>query len=173
MDAELTRILTQVPELAGADPDADVTPIEGGLTNHNFRVTTPDGDYVVRISVREASELGIDRDNEHHNSLLAAEVGVGAPVLARVREPEALVVRFVEGVTMSPPDFAEPRRVSALAETLRTLHTARPFARDFNMVDVQARYHANRHGERVSAAGRLRALRGPRPDRRRAAHPHA
>ncbi len=138
MDAELARVLEQVPELAGSGVSA--TPLEGGMTNHNFRVCTADGDYVVRISAAQAGELGIDRDNEHHNSQLAAEVGVGVPVLARVRVPEALVVRFVEGVTMSPADFAASARVSALAVALRQLHTAKPFARDFNMIDVQARY---------------------------------
>ena len=138
MDADLARVLAQVPELTGADVSA--TPIDGGMTNRNFHVRTPSGDYVVRMSAPQAGELGIDRDNEHRNSQLAAEVGVGAPVIARVREPEALVVRFVEGVTMSPADFAEPARVSALADALRRLHGAKPFARDFNMVDVQARY---------------------------------
>ena len=138
MDADLARVLAQVPELTGADVSA--TPIDGGMTNRNFHVRTPSGDYVVRMSAPQAGELGIDRDNEHRNSQLAAEVGVGAPVIARVREPEALVVGFVAGVTMSPADFAEPARVSALADALRRLHGAKPFARDFNMVDVQARY---------------------------------
>ena len=111
------------------------------MTNRNYRVSTTTGDYVVRISVRETGELGIDRDNEHHNSRLAAQVGVGAPVLARVKHPEALVVRFVEGVTLSPGAFQDPRRVSALATALRRLHGAPPFARDFDMVQVQNRYH--------------------------------
>jgi thiamine kinase-like enzyme len=139
MDDELERVCDQVPELA--DPDRHAEPISGGMTNRNYRVTTKAGAYVVRISVRETGELGIDRDNEHHNSVLAAAAGVGAPVLARVLEPEALVVGFVEGVTLSPPDFEDPRRVSGLAAGLRRLHAAPPFARDFDMVHVQDRYH--------------------------------
>lgn len=139
MDAELALICEQVPELAS--PGRQVAPISGGMTNRNFRVATDDGDYVVRISVRETGELGIDRDNEHHNSVLAAEAGVGAPVVARVENPEALVVGFVDGVTLTPQDFADPRRVSALAEGLRRLHQAPTFARDFDMVQVQNRYH--------------------------------
>jgi thiamine kinase-like enzyme len=139
MDDELERVCDQVPELA--DPDRHAEPISGGMTNRNYRVTTKAGAYVVRISVRETGELGIDRDNEHHNSVLAAAAGVGAPVLARVLEPEALVVGFVEGVTLSPPDFEDPRRVSGLAAALRRLHAAPPFARDFDMVHVQDRYH--------------------------------
>jgi thiamine kinase-like enzyme len=138
-DPELLLVCDQVPELASADRRA--VPITGGMTNRNYRVSTDSGDYVVRISVREAGELGIDRNNEHHNSVLAAQVGAGAPVLARVEEPEALVVQFLEGVTMAPPDFRDPRRVSALAAALRRLHTAPPFARDFDMVQVQDRYH--------------------------------
>jgi thiamine kinase-like enzyme len=139
MDPELELICEQVPELASADRRA--VPIEGGMTNRNYRVSTNTGDYVVRISVRETGELGIDRGNEHHNSRLAAHVGVGAPVLARVKNPEALVVRFVEGVTLAPGAFQDPRRVSALAAALRRLHGAPRFARDFDMVQVQNRYH--------------------------------
>jgi thiamine kinase-like enzyme len=138
-DPELERVCGQVPELGG--PGRRIAPIPGGMTNRNYRVSTADGDYVVRISVRETGELGIDRDNEHHNSVLAAQAGVGAPVTARVRDPEALVVAYLEGVTLSPPDFADPRRISALAASLRRLHAAPPFARDFDMVAVQARYH--------------------------------
>jgi thiamine kinase-like enzyme len=139
MDPELERICEQVPELAS--PDRRVATIAGGMTNRNYRVTTDHGDFVVRISVRETGELGIDRDNEHDNSVLAAEAGVGAPVVARVEEPEALVVGFVDGVTLTPADFAaDPRRVSALARGLRRLHQAPPFARDFDMVQVQNRY---------------------------------
>ena len=139
IDPELERICEQVAELASADRRART--IAGGMTNRNYRVTTAAGDYVVRISVRETGELGIDRANEHHNSVLAAEVGVGAPVLARVEHPEALIVRFVEGETLTPEAFRDPRRVSALAAALRQLHSAPPFARDFDMVKVQDRYH--------------------------------
>jgi thiamine kinase-like enzyme len=139
MDQELERVCEQVPELAS--PDRSVTPIEGGMTNRNFRVRTADGDYVVRISVREAGELGIDRQNEHHNSLLAADVGVGAPVLARVEDPEALVVAFVDGATLTPAAFRDRKRITSLAKALRSLHGTRPFARDFDMVMVQERYH--------------------------------
>ena len=138
MDPELELICEQVPELASSDRRTSV--ISGGMTNRNYRVTTAAGDYVVRISVREIGELGIDRDNEHHNSILAADAGVGAPVIARVAEPEALVVGFVGGVTLTPKDFEDPRRVSELAAALRALHAAPRFARDFDMVQVQSRY---------------------------------
>jgi thiamine kinase-like enzyme len=138
IDPELGLICRQVPELSG---QWRAEPILGGMTNRNYRVRTSDGDFVVRISVREAGELGIDRANEYHNSVLAAEAGVGAPVLARVERPEALVVGFVEGATLAPEDFRDHRRISALAAELRRLHRAPRFSRDFDMVQVQDRYH--------------------------------
>jgi thiamine kinase-like enzyme len=137
-DYELDRVCEQVPELA--TPDRRVIPIPGGMTNRNYRVTTEGADYVVRLSARESGELGIDRDNEHDNSVLAARAGVGAPVIARVHEPEALVVQYVDGVTLTPADFRDPRRLTALAAALNRLHDAPPFARDFDMAHVQTRY---------------------------------
>ena len=133
-------MLEQVPELR--DPGRSVTPIIGGITNRNYRVVTGHGDYVVRISVRETGLLGIDRDNEEHNSVLAAAAGVGAPVIARVRDPEALVVGYLPSVTLTPAAFRDARRISVLAAQLRKLHRAPPFARDFDMVALQRRYHA-------------------------------
>jgi thiamine kinase-like enzyme len=139
-DPDLERVLEGVPELR--DPGRVVTLIVGGITNRNYRVRTAQGDYVVRISVRETGLLGIDRDNEEHNSMIAAAAGVGAPVIARTRDPEALIVGYVPSTTLTPADFRDPRRISMLAAQLRKLHRARPFAQDFDMVAVQRRYHA-------------------------------
>jgi thiamine kinase-like enzyme len=134
----LERVLAQVPELGGAE--RTVTPIAGGMTNSNYRVTTAHGDYVVRIAAGESGELGIDRGNEHVNSLRAWRGGVGVRVTARLLEPAALVVEFVSGRTLAPADFADERRVSVLAALLRRLHACEPFERDFDMVLVQRRY---------------------------------
>jgi thiamine kinase-like enzyme len=139
-DADLDRVLQLVPELRAGE--RRVTSIVGGMTNRNYRVTTAAGDYVVRVSVRDPGELGIDRGNEHHNSLLAAAAGVGAPVIARVQDPEALVVGYLDGTTLSPTDFRDPRRISVLAELLRRLHGAGRFVRDFEMFEVQRRYRS-------------------------------
>jgi len=139
LDSELELALERIPELA--DAGRVVTPIAGGMTNRNFRVRTADGDYVVRLGVKETGELGIDRDNEDHNSRLAAAAGVGVRVVARLRDPEALVVEFVRGTTLAPEDFRDPRRVAVLAWLLRTLHRAPAFSRDFDMVEVQRHYH--------------------------------
>ena len=50
-DSDLEHVLDQVPELSVAS--RVVTPIDGGMTNRNYRVRTDGGGYVVRVSVRE------------------------------------------------------------------------------------------------------------------------
>ena len=95
----LDDVLAAVPELRGP---AEVEPLAGGLTNTNYKVTTPTGCYVVRISGKDTGLLAIDRENEAHNTLAAAETGVGAPFVAAVPDHDALVLGFLEGEVMSP-----------------------------------------------------------------------
>ena len=134
----LARVLEQVPQLGS---ERVVTPIAGGMTNHNYRVRSDRGDHVVRVGVSQAGQLGIDRANEYRNSVRAWHAGVGVPVVARVAEPEALIVEYVTGRTLEPQDFRDPRRISVLAALLRRLHCSEPFELDFDMVAVQRRYH--------------------------------
>ena len=45
------------------DRPLEITELAGGLTNRNYKVVTPDGAYVVRISGTGSGALSIDRDN--------------------------------------------------------------------------------------------------------------
>jgi len=67
----------------------------GGITNHNVKVTRPDGVVVLRVAGKDTDLLGIDRTVELAATRAAAEVGVGPEVVDFV-EPEGwLVTRFV------------------------------------------------------------------------------
>jgi Ser/Thr protein kinase RdoA (MazF antagonist) len=85
----IEEILELVPELTGAE---SVSELAGGLTNTNYKVEVDGRAYVVRISAKDAGLLAIDRENEHQNSVAAAEVGVGAPVVAYLPERSVLVL---------------------------------------------------------------------------------
>src|SRR3954470_14313705 len=98
----IEQVLGRVPALAGA---SDVAELPGGLTNTNYRVETPRGRFVVRLSAADAGLLAIDRDNEHHNSVAAAEAGVGAPVVDYLPALGVLVLGFIEGRTQSAEDL--------------------------------------------------------------------
>src|SRR4051812_8648827 len=114
-------VLELVPELRGAWA---VRELPGGLTNTNYRVDTDAGAFVVRLSSTDAGLLAIDRDNEYHNSVAAAEAGVGAPVVAYLPERSVLVLEFLDGVTQSAEDLRRGDRLDWVAAACRTLHGA-------------------------------------------------
>jgi thiamine kinase-like enzyme len=133
----LQHVLDTVPELA--DP-LSVAPLEGGLTNTNYKVVTVGGAYVVRISNKDSSLLAIDRQNELHNTIAAADAGVGAPVVAALPEHDALVLGFLEGRSLTADDLRQGDRLQLVADACRRLHAARPFLHDFDMFEIQRRY---------------------------------
>ena len=133
----LEEVLEAVPELRNAE---SVEPLTGGLTNTNYKVTSPAGCFVVRISGKDTSLLSIDRENEVHNTVAAAETGVGAPFVAALREHDALVLGFLEGEVMDAEKLRRGDRLEAVAHACRRLHGGRRFLHDFDMFEIQARY---------------------------------
>jgi thiamine kinase-like enzyme len=133
----LDDVLALVPELQG---EREVEPLAGGLTNTNYRVTTPDGCYVVRISGKDTGLLAIDRANEIHNTIAAAETGVGATVVAALPEHDALVLEFLEGEVMDAEKLRRGDRLEAIASACRRLHGGRRFLQDFDMFAIQRGY---------------------------------
>jgi thiamine kinase-like enzyme len=131
-------ILDLVPALAGGD--RTVAELPGGLTNTNYKVDVAGRSYVVRVSGKDTSLLAIDREHEHHNSVAAAEVGVGAAVVDYLPERSILVLEFIAGRTQSPDDLRRGDRLDRVADACRRLHGARRFLGDFDMFEIQARY---------------------------------
>jgi thiamine kinase-like enzyme len=135
----LEDVLQEVRELRDAQ---FVEPLTGGLTNTNYKVTTPAGCFVVRISGKDASLLAIDRENEVHNTVAAAETGVGAPFVAALPEHDALVLGFLEGEVMDSEKLRRGDRLAAVASACRRLHGGRRFQHDFDMFEIQPGYLA-------------------------------
>src|SRR5246127_3262376 len=135
----LEEVLAAVPELQEAEA---VEPLTGGLTNTNYKVTSPAGCFVVRISGKDTSLLAIDRENEVHNTVAAAETGVGAPFVASLPEHDALVLGFLEGEVMYRERRRRGARLAAIADACRRLQGGRRFLHDFDMFEIQPRYLA-------------------------------
>lgn len=119
-----------------------VSRLPGGITNRNYRVDTPGGTVVVRLSNPDSSLLAIDRDAEHFNTAAAAQAGVGAPVIEYLPGKGALVVGFLEGRTWDESDVRDPANLPRIAEACRRLHRGPRFASAFDMFDIQAGYLA-------------------------------
>ena len=133
----LEDVLAAVPELHDATA---VEPLAGGLTNTNYKVRSPRGTYVVRISGKDTSLLAIDRDNEVYNTIAAAQTGVGAPFVTALPEHGALVLGFLDGKVMSAEELRRGDRLEAIARACRRLHAGSAFLRDFDMFAIQPAY---------------------------------
>jgi len=151
MDDQLDPdLLARVPCLAGSP--RTVEPLPGGLTNRNYKVTTPAGTFVARFWSR-GDLLAINRDHEHRNSVAAAAAGVGAPVVACRPEQGLLVLGYINGKTFRNEDLSDPVTIPRVAAACRRLHGGPRFAGDFDMFAVQRRYLdvATGHGFRLPA----------------------
>src|SRR5215217_548618 len=104
--ADIEALLDQVPVLAGSP--RTVEQLSGGLTNENLRVTTPTGDYVVRLARSDNSLLGIDRDAESYNTKAAEASGAGAPFVDYRPDLGVLVIGYVGGRTYGNADLRIP-----------------------------------------------------------------
>ncbi len=115
-----------------------ITELSGGLTNRNLLIEDGGTKYVARISSNSSSLLSIDRECEYQNSLLAAEIGIAPPVHDYLAGQGLLVIGFLNGQTFSAQDVST--NLPRIAKSCRTLHSAKPFVRDFNMFDIQKFY---------------------------------
>jgi thiamine kinase-like enzyme len=134
---DLDGLLDLVPALRDRE---SVEELAGGLTNTNYKVVTPAGVYVVRVSAKDAGLLAIDRENEYLNTVSAADAGVGAPVVDYLPEQSLLVLEFIVGTTQTSADLQRGDKLHWVAEACRRLHGARAFRDDFNLLDIQRRY---------------------------------
>lgn len=131
--------LARVPSLRGA---RQVSALPGGLTNQNFKVVTDTGVYVARVWSDGGELLGINREYEFRNSVIAARAGVGAPVIEYRPLERVLVLGFIEGRTLGNADVGQPEMIPRIAAACLALHAGERFAGDFDMFEIQPRYYA-------------------------------
>src|ERR1700685_636340 len=99
MPEELDALFDRTASLA-AGPRT-VSELPGGLTNRNYKVTTPAGTFVARIASDGTELLAIDPDCEYPHSVAAAAAGAGAPVVEYRPGDHLLVLGFIEGRTLA------------------------------------------------------------------------
>ncbi|HEX7279749.1 MAG TPA: choline/ethanolamine kinase family protein [Solirubrobacterales bacterium] len=156
--------------------EGDPVPLEGGITNRNYRVRFAGSDVVVRLPGKDTELLEIDRGAEKAAGEMAARAGVGPAVVAMLEDPPCLVTEFVTGEPMSAEELREPGALAEVAAALRTLHGCEErlpveFS-GFRIVETYAARMAGRGAEvpssyewAIGAAHRIEAvLTGPEHD---------
>ena len=140
MGSRIDEVLARLPLLSGQP--RTVEELTGGLTNTNYKVTTPARTAVVRLSSVDADLLAIDRDAEHVNSRRAARSGAAPAVLDYLPDDHVLVVEWVQGRTLTAADLHDESMLVRVADVCRLLHAGPRFEGDFDMVAVMRRYLA-------------------------------
>jgi len=145
---QLAAALTRLPVWRATPPT--VTPLSGGLTNHNFRVQAGDEVYVLRLGGHKTDLLHIDRQLERAATEAAATVGLAPEVIAFL-EPEGwLVTRFVDGRPVPPEAMRTPERLAQVAAALRRMHALPPIAGSFSPFQVVRSYTRRAQEQGVS-----------------------
>ena len=139
VSASIARIVNQVPGWSVAD--AVITPLEGGITNQNYRVDIHGAAFVLRIGGKGTHLLGIDRGYESICTTIAAQVGVGAQVVHFLAAEEALVTRFIEGSAITPEIAAQPQMLRRIVDAMRRYHTGPAFPGAFSPFETVRSYH--------------------------------
>jgi thiamine kinase-like enzyme len=93
-------------------------PLDGGITNRNFRVRFGDRDCVLRLPGRDTELLGIDRGAERVATERAAALGIAPPLVAA--DEECMVTEWLPGAPIEGDRLrADP---SSAVRALRTFH---------------------------------------------------
>src|SRR5215211_7098644 len=96
MTLTVEQAIARVPIWANAQ-NIKVTPLEGGITNRNYRIDVGGNSFHLRIAGENTELLGIDRQHEHRAHQIAGELDI-APEVVYFIEPEGyLVTRFIDG----------------------------------------------------------------------------
>lgn len=130
----------------------DLEPVAGGFTNTNFLVRDTGERFFVRVG-EDRPEHGIVRSNETAVARAAAAAGVSPEVVHS--EPGVIVIRFIDGHTLTPDDVRSPGVIERIVPLVRTTHTDIPRllrqpALTFSVFDVIAGYS---HGLREDGRG--------------------
>ena len=103
--------------------------------------------YFIRVPGESTELLAIDRNNEVHNTKAAAEAGVAPRVLYHLPEYNVMVLKFLDGQTMSREALNQPGMPTRMAQAIKRLHAGPRFYSDFNMFRL-TEYYLKLCGER-------------------------
>ena len=134
----IEEVVSKIEDWRGRD--ISIQPLSGGLTNTNFRVNVDGTPYFIRVPGESTELLAIDRNNEVHNTKAAAEAGVAPQVLYHLPEYNVMVLKFLDGQTMSREALNQPGMPTRMAQALKRLHAGPRFYSDFNMFRLTEYY---------------------------------
>ncbi len=117
LDQETNDRIRALPCWSGG---IEMSPLVGGMTNRNYRVTDRSGQsFVARIG-RDIPEHGLLRFNELAAARAAHAAGISPEVV--FAGEGFLISRFIDSRTLTPDDVRDPRNLERIADLVRRCH---------------------------------------------------
>ena len=139
MTLTVEQAIARVPMWQNAT-DIKVLPLEGGITNRNYRVDVGDESFHLRLAGENTGMLGIDREHEYGAAQVAGELGIAPEAVYFIRPEGYLVTRFIPGRPILPEELRQPENVRQVVEALRKLHATQSIPGVFNSFQVVRDY---------------------------------
>jgi thiamine kinase-like enzyme len=139
MALTLMEALARVPQWAGAS-DLKATPLDGGITNNNFRIDVGGESFVLRIAGADTELLGINREYEYAANLVAGKLGIAPEVFYFIQPEGYLVTRFIAGLPILPAELCQPENIRRVSDVLRKIHSMPDIPGSFDVFRIVADY---------------------------------
>jgi len=139
MTLTLEEAIARVPFLAGKN-NLTTTPLDGGITNMNYKVEVGGEAFVLRITGARTELLGINRDNEYAANKLAGEFGIGPEVVYFIRPEGYLVTRFLDSRPLPLQEITTKANIKKVASVLKKIHAMPPVPGEFDIFKVVEEY---------------------------------
>ena len=159
-DAQIAGLIARLePDLGPLHGDPQ--PLDGGITNRNYRVRMGDGEYVVRVAGKDTGLLGISRTAERDATAAAARAGVAPEVAAFLEDAGCLVTRFIPGRPVTVAELADDGPLGEVAAALRAVHGGPPLPTTFDAFRLVEEFRSttlDRGGTIPAAYDRAKAI---------------
>jgi len=127
----IDKLIKLIPEWNGKS--IKVTPVDNGLTNINFEVIVDKKSFFLSMPSSNSKLLNIDYKNKHHNNKICGEINISPRVIHFIESENLLVTEFIKSECSSLEMFQDFKTIKQLVESIKLLHNAKPFLRNFNM----------------------------------------
>lgn len=133
------KIIQQEP-LFCAHVDIQIEPLEGGLVNHAYKITTNNKEYFLRINSAQYQHLNLNLPQEFQALSLASTKQIAPKPLTYNEKTGYLITEFLPSEKVEIQEFRNIDNLAKLFEKLRQVHQIQTVTRKCNAYNLIERY---------------------------------
>jgi thiamine kinase-like enzyme len=146
MKLSIDRLIKLIPEWNGKS--IKVNQINSGITNINFEVIV--GKKSFFLSMPDSESLNIDYKNKYYNNKVCGDLNISPKVTHFIESENLLVTEFVKSKKSTMGMFQNTKQMKKLVGSIKLLHNAKPFLKNFNMFSQMTTFQNILKGNHLS-----------------------